>query len=244
MKIIRSDILSRFPEITCGMSTTEGGLSGGTLKLNLSFNVNDDPALVSGNRKLFFDALEVKENAIAFTRQQHTAIITSVSQPGQQEVCDALITAKKGIFLAISIADCTPVLMYDPYTPAVAAIHAGWRGTAEGIVEKTIGRMKEEFGTKPAHLFAFIGPAAGKCCYEVDKDVADRFPSDCAMPKDNGKYLLDVKYANVMQLLENGVRNANIEINPECTIQNKLFHSHRRDGANSGRMFAVIGMNI
>lgn len=243
MTIVRSELFSGFPQLLFGMSTAGGGVSRGTFGLNLSFHVEDDPDHVRENRRLFFAALGIPEEKIAFTRQQHTTEILTVSTPGQNETCDALVTARTGIYLSISVADCTPVMLFDPVRNIVAGIHAGWRGTAGRIVEKTIERMKQGHGTHPGDLIAFIGPSAGKCCYEVGDEVAAQFPEPCSVPAGNGKYFLDVKQANLLQLLENGVRNSNIEVNKDCSIHNPVYHSYRRDGKWSGRMFAVIGLN-
>lgn len=243
MIIVRSDQFSRYPDLLFGMSTVDGGVSPGTFGMNLSFHVPDDPANVHENRHLFFGALGITTDQAAFTRQEHTSDILTVTAPGQNDTCDALITDRPGLFLAISIADCTPVMLFDPVRKAVAGIHAGWRGTAAGIVEKTIRRMEQENGTRSADVIAFIGPSAGKCCYEVGAEVAEQFPSACSAPSAHpGKFMLDVKHANVMQLLDNGVRNSNIEVHQDCTIHDPRYHSHRRDGKGSGRMFAVIGI--
>jgi YfiH family protein len=242
MKIVRSELFSRYPRLLFGMSTAGGGVSAGTFGLNLSFNVNDHPDHVRENRKRFFTALGIEESSVAFTRQQHTADILSVTGPGQNDTCDALITGRSEVYLAISVADCTPVLLYDPVRNAAAGIHAGWRGTAGKIVEKTIHRLQQEYSTVPSDLIAFIGPSAGKCCYEVGEEVAVQFPESCITGGSAGKFFLDVKYANYLQLLENGVRNSNIEVNQDCSIHNPVYHSHRRDGKGSGRMFAVIGI--
>lgn len=242
MTIVRSELFSRFPGLVFGMSTVEGGVSPGTFGMNLSFNVQDVPSNVHENRRLFFAALGLTPDQAAFTRQQHTSDILTVATPGQYDTCDALVSDRPGVFLAVSIADCTPVMLFDPVRRAAAGVHAGWRGTAAGIVAKSIRRMQQEYGTDPADLVAFIGPSAGVCCYEVGAEVASQFPPSCVVPSAlEGKSMLDVKQANVLQLLDNGVRNSNIEVHSDCTIHNALYHSHRRDGAGSGRMFAVIG---
>lgn len=242
MEIVRSQILSRFPEVLSGMSTASGGVSPGPLGLNLSFNVSDLPDNVKQNRRLFFDALGITEERVAFTRQQHTTNIIRVNGPGINENCDALMTDQRDTYLAISIADCTPVLLYDPVTKTVAGIHAGWRGTAGRIVEKSVRLFNSNFGVDPSTVIAFIGPSAGKCCYEVGGEVARQFPEATYSSMNNGKYRLDVKQANLLQLLDSGVQNSNIEMHSDCSIHNSLYHSHRRDGNLSGRMFAVIGI--
>ena len=180
MEIVRSKLFEQFPSLLFGMSTAHDGVSVGKYGLNLSFNVNDDPLHVQQNRKLFFDAIGIAEDQIAFTRQQHTVNVVSVQSSGIRENCDSLITNKKNLFLAISIADCTPVMLYDKKNNTVAGIHAGWRGTAGKIVEKTILQMRKQFGCVTSDLVAFIGPSAGKCCYEVGTEVAKLYPSECS----------------------------------------------------------------
>ncbi len=242
MRIVRSNIFNSVPEILFGMSTVDGGVSDGKFGLNLSFNVNDAETNVIENRKRLFTSLGIHESQIAFTQQKHTTNIAVVERSGLNNNCDALHSNCKSVFLAISIADCTPVMLFDKGSHAVAGIHAGWRGTAGRIVEKTIKEMQRSYGTKAEDILAFIGPSAGKCCYEVGEEVAGQFLKDCKTRKENEKYLLDVKQANVIQLLENGVQNTNIEVHPDCTIHNTIYHSFRRDGNQSGRMFAIIGI--
>lgn len=241
MKIVRSILLSTFPEVLFGMSTNTGGIHSDTMGLNLSFNVGDHPEQVQANRNAFFTALGVPGDRIAFTQQEHTVNIASVTMPGTCEHCDALVTDRTDLFLAISIADCTPLILYDPVRHCIAGIHAGWRGTAGRIVSRTIEKIVSEYGTDPRDLVAFIGPSAGKCCYEVGREVAEQFDERSSVQKADGKFMLDVKHANMLQLLESGVRNTNIEVHSDCSIHDPLYHSHRRDGKRSGRMLAVIG---
>jgi hypothetical protein len=146
------------------------------------------------------------------------------------------------VFLCVTVADCVPILLCDPRVPAVGVVHAGWRGTASGILAAAVRRMQEEFGTDPAALLAFIGPAAGACCYEVGSEVADRF--DAQFLHRHGEHaLVDLKSANRTQLLGAGLQPGHIEVDPSCTIEESArFHSYRRDGNRSGRMMGVIGI--
>jgi YfiH family protein len=242
MDIVHSTILSHYPELIFGMSTRFGGVSGETLDLNLSFNVGDDPRNVQMNRKRFFSELGIAEERVAFPKQEHTDIVQICSVPVHYDHCDALVTGIKNTFLAVSIADCTPIMLYDPEKHVVAGIHAGWRGTSKKIVENAIQLMKQSYSIGPENIVAFIGPSAGVCCYEVGREVAALFPNECSIEKEHGKFMLDVKKANTLQLLANGVQESHIEVHPDCTIHNPHYHSFRRDGKKSGRMLAVIGM--
>lgn len=239
MKIIRSSIFTQHTGIIAGMSTRVAGTDFG---FNMSYNVGDDPAIVTGNRKAFFDVLHIDPNTVAYPLQEHTDTVAVCSSPQKFPSCDGLITAEKDIFLAVTIADCTPVLLYDRRQHVVAGIHAGWRGTTQHIVGNALSLMRSSFHSDPKDIVAFIGPSAGLCCYEVGEEVAERFPPSCVRPANDGKFHVDVKKANLLQLIEYGVQESHIEVNSDCSIHNQDYHSHRRDGIKSGRMLAVIGM--
>ena len=145
---------------------------------------------------------------------------------------DALITAQPGLLLTIRTADCIPVLIADPVRRAVAAIHAGWRGTAAGIAGKTVKRMTLSFSSDPADLIAAIGPGIGVCCFEVGPEVAARFGT-------SAKHV-DLMEANRMDLVSAGVTR--IVVGSPCTVcQPGLFHSFRKD-KTQGRMVSAIGV--
>jgi YfiH family protein len=244
MTIVRSTLLTQFPEIVFGMSTREGGVSPGKLGLNMSFRVGDNPENVLENRKRFLTYLGIDQQKVAYPQQEHTNNVQICSIAAKYDHCDALVSKESNLFLAISIADCTPVILFDKSKKVIAAIHAGWRGTVQQITKIAVSKMVEEFGCNAKEIVAFIGPSASKCCYEVGEDVAQQFPKECLERKQNGKYLLDVKKANQIQLLHYGIEKDNIEIHNDCTISNELYHSYRRDGNESGRMLAVVGIKI
>ncbi len=243
MEIIRSGLFSLYPEIEFGMSTRKDGVSPGKCGLNLSYHVGDAAENVQENRQRFFDALHVAESAVAFPQQCHSDNVQIIVKPGQYETCDGLATNERNLFLAVSVADCVPIFLYDKKTNAAAGIHAGWRGTASHIVENAVRLMNQEFGSNSTDVVAFIGPAAGQCCYEVGNDVAAQFSAQFIARNGNGKLKLDLKSANCSQLIEAGLLSSNIEIHPACTICTpELFHSYRRDGKESGRMLGIIGI--
>jgi polyphenol oxidase len=242
MDIIRAKIFEEYASLVFGMSTRNGGVSGNHFGLNMSMNVGDRPEHVRENRSRFFAELNIGPEQMAFPLQHHTANVRIVDHRGTYEYCDALITTMPNVFLAITVADCVPIALFDPATNTVAAIHAGWRGTAAKIVKKTIAKLLVQCESRPRDLRVFIGPAAARCCYEVGAEVAAQFPDSVVDRKDDGKFLLDVKEANRLQLVECGVPESRIEMSPACTISSpELFHSFRRDKADSGRMMAVIG---
>ena len=243
MEIIRSHIFSLYPQIVFGMSTRNGGVSSGTLGLNLSFNVGDEKVNVIENRMRFFGSLHIGLDELAFPMQCHSSNVRSITTWGGYEECDGLVTNEFGVFIAVSVADCVPVFLFDPKTRTLAGIHAGWRGTASGIVKHGVVQMISEFASDPKDLVAFIGPSAGKCCYEVDEEVAEKFGAEFVSNGTSGKRKVDLKNANRHQLLSQGVLGSNIEVHGGCSIhEDALYHSHRRDGKGSGRMMAVAGI--
>lgn len=242
LKLIRSELLNNIAELRCAVSTRRGAKNGSPFGMNMSYTVGDRPESVDENRRRFFSSMDVPADRLAIPVQCHSSRVEFVMVPGRVDGTDALITNTRNLWLTVSVADCTPVFLADPSRGAVAAIHAGWRGSAESISVKAVEKMKTEFGSMPKDLVAFIGPSAGVCCYEVGEDVADRFGSRMQMVR-NGKRYLDLKLENASQLMSSGVTEPNIETSPLCTICNpELLHSYRRDKERSGRMMGVIGI--
>lgn len=185
----------------------------------------------------------MENSELAFAGQVHGSRVVKVERGGMYWECDALITNVLRTFLCISIADCVPILMFDPASKAVAAVHAGWRGTSAGIIGVAVRRMVEEYAVEPSTVIAYIGPAAGVCCYEVGEDVAGQFGPE-VVRREGGKVYLDLKSDNARQMILAGIQPGHIEISPSCTITDgHLFHSYRREREKSGRMMAVIGIN-
>ncbi len=240
------DIFKNFPQIITAQSTRQGGVSEGALaSLNLSFRVGDEEERVLENRRRFYGSLNIDLSELATSRQVHGDRIVYAIEPAEYEGFDALITDRRRVFLSVSIADCAPILIFDAAHEVVAAVHAGWRGTVEGIVHKTLEAMQIHFGTAPPDCFAFIGACIDACSYEVDADVADYFPDTFKRfdPAKN-KFLVDLKAGNRDQLLAFGIPETQIEISPFSTVlHNEYFFSHRAEKGKTGRMMAVIGMS-
>jgi len=239
IEIVRPSIFSSLGFVVAGMSTALGGVSRPPLGLNLSYRVGDEPSAVEINRGLFFDTLGVHPRELAFPHQVHSATIRHAADAGEYHACDALVTSARNVALVVTVADCVPILLVDPVHGIAAAVHAGWRGSAERIAEETIRELRSKQGVHPADIRAWIGPSAGPCCYAVGEDVARRFPSTAAAERE-GRWYVDLKAENERQLTEAGVPQEQIERSQACTICDRRFHSHRRDGAQSGRMMAVL----
>ena len=241
-KIIRSNLFRQFPGLVFGFSTKAGGVSPEPYCLNLSISVGDDPKNVKRNRKIFFDELGINEEQVTFQKQIHSTNINYSDKPEHFDGCDAIYTDKKNNYLAVGVADCIPVFLYEPEKKIVAGVHSGWKGTQGKILTKTINELIERFKIDVSKLNAFIGPGISQESYEVGEDVAKYFEEDVKIKKGE-KYFLDLKKDNFKQLIASGVKIDNIEISELCTYREKnLLHSYRRDGNKSGRMFGIIGM--
>lgn len=169
--------------------------------------------------------------------QVHSAsVIANYGRPARRDPGDALIENTPGIAIGIKTADCVPILFADPVRRAVAAVHAGWKGTAASIAPAAIRAMAADFGTRPEDVLAAIGPSIGECCYEVGPEVAREF--GVAAP---GRVHLNLRVINARQMEAAGVRRANISISTDCTrCQDAKYHSFRRDREAAGRMTSWI----
>jgi len=157
---------------------------------------------------------------------------------------DAALAGEPGLVLGIQTADCLPLLLVDPERGLVAAVHAGWRGTAAGVTRQAVRALVAR-GSRPEALVAALGPAIGPCCYEVGEELRDAFGPQGArffLPGANGRPHLDLRAVNLGQLLEEGLQPAAIHQLRDCTrCRADLYHSYRRDGRGAGRMISVVG---
>lgn len=226
-------------------STRHGGVSKPPYdSLNLGLYTDDNPSDVRENRRRFFRDVGTDESQVAGAHQVHGSEVLYVREPGQYEGYDALITDRPGLFLTVTVADCTPVLLADIRRKSVAAIHAGWRGTVAGIVLKALKVMQDHFGTDPRHCLAYVGTCINACSFEVDADVAEHFDTAfCKWDATRGKYLVDLKAANRAQLIEQGVPPDHIQVSAHDTYQdNEDYFSYRKENGHTGRMLAGVGL--
>ncbi len=181
---------------------------------------------------------------LATLHQIHSdTVVTAGGRSGCIGEGDALLENTPGLLVAVKTADCIPLLLVDPVHRAVAAVHAGWRGTARNIGAHAVSAMAAAFGTQPGDLHAAVGPGIGKCCYQVGPDVASEFSEyeeglcDSAQP-----VFLDLGQINRRQLAACGVGISRIYLSGLCTKCNPDFHSFRRDKQDAGRMLSVAGI--
>lgn len=236
-----------FPQLAAAESTRHGGVSGPPYNsLNLGKSTDDAPDNVARNRQLFCNALGFQPDQMAWSKQTHSDQVRIVTTPGGAEGYDALVTDRAGILLCVSVADCTPILVFDSKTGAMAAIHAGWRGTAAGIVGKTLLRMAAEYGTRGTDCYAYTGTCIGEADFETGEEVARQFQEQfCRFDPARQKYFIDLKRANEAQLLAFGIPAGQMERSPYCTVRhNSDYFSHRAEKGTTGRMLAVIGRPV
>ena len=176
----------------------------------------------------------LSQDGMASLTQIHSAAVLVVDGAGGAGEGDALTTDRPGVSVSVRTADCYPILLADPRNRAVAAVHAGWRGTVARIVAETLGLMQAQFGTDAADIRAAIGPGIGFCCYQVGGEVARLFGLEQA-----GR--IDLAEENRRQLISAGVPAARIKTAGGCTqCDAQQFHSFRRDKERAGRMVSFV----
>lgn len=235
-------------------STRLGGVSEGCLEsLNLGIHRGDRPSNVLENYRRLGEAVGFRLTELVFPRQTHTDVVRRVTRENALEglflpvepECDGLITDEPGLALAVFTADCTPILLHDPVTGAVGAVHAGWRGTVADIGGKAVSAMCESYGCRPENIRAAIGPNIGLCCFETDRDVPEAVRAALGeageqyIRRTGAKYHVDLKGVNQALLRRAGVRI--IEVSGECTAcRPDRFWSHRVTRGERGSQGAII----
>jgi len=251
--VLQSEELLQIPGILHGFCTRVGGVSGGPYaSLNVSPREGDPPDRVRENWQRIAAAFGIPSEQFFVVNQVHgerfLVIEDAVSCHGLEDRrYDAIVTDRPGVAIGIKTADCAPVLLSDRRNKAIAADHAGWRGTALGIAGKAVRVMAEKFGTRPEDLSAAVGPSVGPCCYEVDGPVfqamSERGDTDRVLRPGlrEGRWMFDLPLANRIQLEQEGVDPERISASGFCTrCRPELFFSHRRDGAKTGRHLNFI----
>ena len=239
--------------VTHAFTTRRGGVSPAPYdSLNLGLYREDDPENVIKNHALLAEALGYDPKKLVMTHQVHSdtvRVVTSADANGinhhDYPESDALITNEPGVALWVFTADCTPILLHDPVTGAVGAVHAGWRGTAASIVSKTVEKMVSLYGCEAKNIHAAIGPNIGLCCFETDADVPEAMikaygeeAKDHIRPKGH-KYYVNLKELNALALHRVGVES--IAISDACTVcQCDRFWSHRVTKGLRGSQGAII----
>lgn len=247
--------------VRAGYTFRRGGVSTSPYEsLNLGFHVGDEPEDVVSNR------VRVAQNGFGdisewvVARQVHGNSVTIVgaidkgrgalSDESAMEDCDGLITNEPDITLVVLVADCVPVLFYDPVHKAIGVAHSGWRGTTQHVVQQVILHMNFFYETKASDVQVSIGPSIRQCCYEVDEKVAEpvaaQFGPAVLQPRFGkpGKYLLSLQSCVKQDLLAMGVNPQNIDDTGICTsCHTDLLFSHRAEHGHTGRQCGLIRLD-
>ena len=223
--------------------------------LNVGSTTPDDPVRVRENRRRVEEACGLR--LAECVRPEHGAEVRELFAPEESAEtvhdlprADAVITRVRNLPLTIFTADCVPVMLLDPVTPALGLVHAGWRGTLAEVGARTVQAMQRSFGTRPESLLAAVGASIGPCCMVVGDDVrlavAARFPSwqeTVVRALNGGKSTVDLWELNVLQLETLGVPRAQIAVSRLCTsCRDDLFFSWRRDRGETGRIAMVASL--
>lgn len=224
-------------------STRVGGKSEGIYEgLNLGVFTNDNFEKVDYNFKKIFNAVDMSVEKKVFLKQIHSGEFYVVDEKNYKEILghegDAIITSEPGIAIGVFTADCVPIILLDKSKKIVSVIHAGWKGTYNGIVKRVLNFMVKSLDSDLNCVLAAIGPSIGSCCFEVGIDVADKFKFVYLR---DGKYFVDLWAENIEQMKDIGISESNIASSELCTFCNKkLFYSYRRDNGKTGRMATFI----
>ena len=243
--------------LTHAVSTRVGGTSRKTQgSLNISYKVQDEAVRVDENRYLLSKATGMDLGRGAWVEQVHGDKVVKLdasnrpAHGGSLGQGDGLITNETNIPILILVADCLPVLFFDPLHKAIGLAHAGWRGTVSHVAAKTLLAMGEAYGTRPEEVKAALGPCIGSCCYEVGEEVQKEFAhvfpwhEQVLQRSSPGHWKLNLAEANARQLMEIGVKEDNLLRSGLCTVGNiGLFYSHRAEaseGKPTGRVGALM----
>lgn len=215
----------------------------------MSFNVSDDPKNVLQNRNLLAEALGIDIERITTAKQVHNnkaAVVTrkmcgrgANDQESALDGIDAMVTNVPGILLMIQVADCVPLLFYDPVKKVIAAAHAGWRGTVLKIARNTVNTMVKKYRSDIHNIYVGIGPSIGPCCYEVGREVIQEAKG--LITTRNGSSYFDLWEANKRQIIDSGIPLSNIEVSQICShCKSDTFFSSRAGKGITGRFAAGI----
>ena len=257
--LLRYDIAD---EVLAFSTMRHGGASTGAYaEMNINYYCGDAPQAIAENRRLLCSELGIADSQLLYPHQTHGCKVVEIDREllalpsGEQQQrldgVDAVVTRQRGICIGVSTADCIPIIIYDPRHHAVAAVHAGWRGTVGRIVQKAVAEMAARFGSEVGSMSAVIGPGISKKNFEVGWEVWQQFAdagfpmdeiSDSAEQNDRGRRPhIDLPLCNKLQLIEAGLSGHAVTECGICTYDNAAdFFSARRLGIDSGRIFTGV----
>jgi YfiH family protein len=233
--------LERWPWIEALVTTRRGGMSPAPYaSLNLGLSSGDRAEHVHANRERLRRGLGLSSAQLHLLQQVHGTSIWEVPG-GATTQGDGLTTRAPGTVLVVGVADCVPAFVWDARRRCISLVHAGWRGTAAGILGLALARLLAE-GSRAGDLWVALGPCIGPCCYAVSPEVAARFPAAAVTQRDEQVHL-DLRVANRLQALAAGLADEQVQATPPCTgCHPELFFSYRKEAQRTGRMWALLWM--
>ncbi len=213
-------------------------------------NINFPRVTALFSTRAIDDPLNAVSNNIASVYlpvQRHTSKVHILRNDTTPVIADSVITNRKRILIGVQVADCIPILLYDKRRKVIGAVHAGWRGTAKGILKNSITVMCEEFDSSPLDILIAMGPSIKGCCYEVGQEVIESVERVIGRGEYyrgiGGRNYLDLSHANMIQALSTGIPEDNIWCSEECTsCDPERFYSYRHARGSTGRQGGFIGM--
>jgi len=250
MNLIKSKLLRDEKEILHCFTTKDDTMP---YQGSMALHTGEDSEAIRQNRDKF-KSLFPQESSFVSVLQVHGSNILDIKERkdiGWDSLdstiqADALVTATPSVVLTILTADCVPILLFDKKMRVIAAVHAGWRGTADNIIVKTLEYMKNFYHSNPTDIIASIGPAIEECCYEIDSSVASKFQKypQFVIDKTDDKFMLDLKGINREQMIEFGVKKSSIDTIELCTsCENSKLFSYRKECGCTGRFISAIMLN-
>ena len=238
MQFYHSKLLSSATSVTHTFTTKDSG--------NIAFHVNDTLENVHTNHLHLSQVLNYEVNSLIHMKQIHSSLVHVVSDEDNYtnpKECDALITNKLNTPLMVMVADCSPILIYDPLKKVIGVAHAGRQGAFKNIIKSTLFSMHDTFDSNLVDILVSIGPSIQKCCYEVGEEIykeAMELGLDYAIEVRENSYYLDISSILKNQLHELGIKETNSEVSQVCTCcKNQTYNSYRAD-STTGRFAGVI----
>lgn len=241
MKFHQSNLLKQFSNVTSAFTTKQSG--------NLAFHVGDVKETVVKNHKLLANELQYDYRTLVHMKQVHSNTVRKVTSDDSFEnppTCDALITDKKRKVLMVMVADCAPILFYDPKKEVIAVAHAGRAGAFKNIVQNVVYSFTNEYDSKPDDILVSIGSSIGVCCYEVGSEIYKEcleLDLEYSILKKEQNFYLDISKILLKQLLNAGIQRSHIELSDECSACTTQQHYSYRAENKTGRFAGLIYLN-
>lgn len=242
--MIKPSIWNRWPHIVGGFSTRRFEPSDGNAlsSFDMAANGQAEGRNLTPNRRRWLTEFRIDQDRLATGRQVHGTHVELADEPGVYDATDGLVSTTPGLALGIMVADCAAVLMADPVNNVIAAVHAGWRGASDGILDRAV-QLMGQVGARSDQIRVYVSPCISTERFEVGEEVAGRFPSGYVDYEHYTKPHVDLKGFIAYRLQQCGVAGEHMEISPHCTYEDdERFYSYRRDRDASGRMMGMIAL--